>query len=83
MKDLLHYIVSALVSKPDAVAIDEQISEEGINLVLTVDPADMGLIIGKEGKTIRAIRKLLTVRAIAENIRINVQLAEPAVPNQE
>ncbi len=83
MRDLLHYIVTALVSKPDAVSIDEQISEEGINLLLTVDPSDMGLIIGKEGKTIRAIRKLLTVRAIAENIRINLQLAEPVVPNKE
>ncbi len=77
MKDLLNFIVTNLVTKPKAVSIDEQIEEGNVNLNLTVDPADMGLIIGKSGQTIRAIRKLLTVRAIAENVRVNLQLSEP------
>ncbi len=76
MKDLLNYIVTNLVSKPDAVSIDEESEGTNITLVLTVDPADMGIVIGKGGQTIRAIRKLLTVRAIAENVRINLQLAD-------
>ncbi len=78
MKDLLNFIVVNLVSKPEAVLIDEQSEEGNVNLNLTVDPSDMGLIIGKSGQTIRAIRKLLTVRAIAENILVNIQLIEPA-----
>lgn len=78
MKDLLNFIVTSLVIKPEAVQIDEQRDNGTINLNLTVDPADMGLIIGKSGQTIRAIRKLLTVRAIAENVRVNLQLTEPA-----
>lgn len=78
MKDLLSYIVTSIVSNPDAVIIDEQNNDGNIDLTLTVDPADMGLIIGKGGQTIRAIRKLLTVRAIAENVRVNLQLSEPA-----
>lgn len=78
MKELLEYIVKNLVTKPDAVTIDEQTDEGNINLNLTVDPSDMGIIIGKSGQTIRAIRKLLTVRAIAENVRVNLQLNEPA-----
>lgn len=78
MKDLLSYIVTSLVSKPDAVSITEDKNGEEVNLNLTVDTTDMGLVIGKLGKTIRAIRKLLTVRAIAENVRINLQLVEPA-----
>ena len=77
MKDLLEFIAKNLVTKPEAVSIDEQIEEGNVNLNLTVDPSDMGLIIGKNGQTIRAIRKLLTVRAIAENVRINLQLVEP------
>src|SRR3990167_9883873 len=77
MKDLLNYIVTSLVSNKDAIAIDEQAEGTDIILTLTVDPADMGLIIGKNGQTIRAIRKLLTVRAIAENVRVNLQLTEP------
>lgn len=78
MKDLLNYIITSLVTKPDAVSIDEQRSEGMLELVLKVDPSDMGLVIGKSGQTIRAVRKLLTVRAIAENIKINIILAEPA-----
>lgn len=82
MKDLLNFIVTSLVTKPESVAIDEQSEAGNVNLNLTVDPSDMGLIIGKNGQTIRAIRKLLTVRAIAENVRINLQLTEP-LPSQE
>lgn len=82
MKDLLDYIVKNLVTKPDEVLIDEQKDQSSLNLSLTVDPEDMGLIIGKGGATIRAIRKILTVRAIAENIRINLQLSEPVVPEK-
>ncbi len=78
MKELLEYIITNLVSKPEAVKIDEQAQNSDVNLNLTVDPSDMGLIIGKGGGTIRAIRKLLTVRAIAEGVRVNLQLAEPA-----
>lgn len=78
MKDLLRFIVKNLVTKPESVSIDEQTDGGNVNLNLTVDPSDMGLIIGKNGQTIRAIRKLLTVRAIAENVRINLQLVEPA-----
>ena len=78
MKELLEFIVKNLVTKPESVFVEEQSEEGNVNLLLTVDPTDMGLIIGKSGQTIRAIRKLLTVRAIAENVRINLQLAEPA-----
>lgn len=77
MKDLLEYIVKNLVQKPEAVKIEEAKNNGEVNLNLTVDPEDMGLIIGKSGQTIRAIRKLLTVRAIAENVRVNLQLTEP------
>ncbi len=77
MKDLLDYIVKNLVTKPKEIAIEEQTENGNINLTLSVDPSDMGIIIGKNGQTIRAIRKLLTVRAIAENVRVNLQLNEP------
>ena len=77
MKELLDFIVKSLVTKPDAILIDEQIDGTNLSYTLTVDPEDMGLIIGKGGQTIRSIRKLLTVRAIAENVRVNLQLSEP------
>ncbi len=83
MKDLLEYIVKNIVSKPEAVSIDESREDGNVSLTLVVSPDDMGLVIGKGGQTIHAIRKLLTVRAIAENVRVNLQLNEPEgqVPN--
>lgn len=85
MKDLLNYIVTNLVTKPEAVTVTEDTNQGETNLLLTVDPSDMGLVIGKMGKTIRSIRKLLTVRAIAESVRVNLQLSEPegSTPKQE
>lgn len=81
MKDLLEYIVTSLVSNKDAVVIDGRTEGTDITFILTIDPKDMGLIIGKNGQTIRSLRKLLTVRAIAENVRVNLQLNEPASEN--
>ena len=77
MKALLSFIATNLVTKPDAIKIEEQRQNGNVDFTLTVDPADMGLIIGRSGQTIRAIRRLLTVRAIAENVRVNLTLAEP------
>lgn len=78
MKDLLDFIVKSLVTNPDAVNITENSREGTIDYKLEVAPDDMGLIIGKKGQTIRAIRKLLTVRAIAENIRVSLELVDSA-----
>lgn len=83
MKDLLNYIVTNLVTKPEKVLIDEQINGTDIIYILSVDPTDMGLIIGKGGQTIRSIRRLLTVRAIAEGVRVNLQLSESTGKNPE
>lgn len=79
MKDLLNFIVESIVTKPEVLKIEEDNQDGAVNLTLTVDPSDMGLIIGKGGQTIKSIRKLLIVRAMAENVRVNLQLAEPTM----
>ncbi|MFH0937165.1 MAG: KH domain-containing protein [Candidatus Daviesbacteria bacterium] len=78
MKDLLDYIVKSLVSKPDEVVINEESEESTVNLSLSVAPEDMGIVIGKGGQTIQAIRKLLISRSMAErqNLRVNLNLQE-------
>jgi uncharacterized protein len=82
MKELLEYIVKNLVSNPDSVVVEEETAEGNVNLYLTVHPDDMGIVIGKGGQTIHSLRKILTVRAIAENVRVNLQLNEPAGGDQ-
>jgi predicted RNA-binding protein YlqC (UPF0109 family) len=77
MKDLLEYLVKSIVSKPEAVKVEEIVTPDGfVNLRLTVDPEDMGSVIGKGGRIIKALRNLVRVKAIKEDKRVNVELME-------
>lgn len=78
MKDLLEFIVKSIVSKPEAVKIEESTNEAGdTDLKLTVDASDMGTVIGKEGRIIRSIRSLVRIKAIRLGARVNIELLEP------
>lgn len=76
MKDALLYIVSAIVDNPKKVTIEEDEQDGIINFAVTVAKEDMGKVIGKEGKIIRAIRNLMKIPAIKQNKRINIVLNE-------
>jgi predicted RNA-binding protein YlqC (UPF0109 family) len=76
MRDLAEYIIKQLVTVPDEVEVTEEESQEGVTIFVKVAPADMGLIIGKAGATIKAIRKVLTIRAMADQVRVNIRLVE-------
>ncbi|MDP2585384.1 MAG: KH domain-containing protein [Candidatus Levybacteria bacterium] len=78
MKKALKYIVSEIVENPEKVEISELEDQEMINFTITVDPADMGRIIGKNGKVIRAIRNVVKISAIKQNKKINISLIENA-----
>lgn len=74
MKNLLEYILIHLVQFPDQVVVEES-QVEGVDVyMITVNPEDMGRVIGKEGNVIQAIRTLARVRAMKENRRIRVDL---------
>lgn len=75
MKDFLEYLIKNIADKTDEVSISENTDQMGIvNLSIHVDPADMGKVIGKSGRIIRAIRDLVRVLAVKENQRVNVVL---------
>ncbi len=76
MKKTLTYIVSSIVDNPKDVKITEDEQEGTVQLGITVNPEDMGKIIGKEGKVIRAIRNVMKILAMKNNKRINVALAD-------
>lgn len=76
MKDLLKFITKSIVNNPDQVKINEEKEEGFVNLKLSVAQEDMGKIIGKRGKIIKAIRTLLKIPAIKQNVRVNVELEE-------
>ena len=58
-QQFIEYVVKSLVGKPDAVHIDRRIDEKGVLLELTVDPEDLGRVIGKRGATAQSLRTLL------------------------
>ena len=76
MKELLEYIARELVENPDAVEVNEVHDDRGILLQLTVDPEDMGKVIGKGGRTARAIRQVVKAAAIREGVRAAVEIVD-------
>lgn len=76
-KQFLEYVVKALVDNPNEVVIDRTVDEMGVLITLSVDPADMGKIIGRQGNTAKAIRTLLRVIGMKNNARVNLKINEP------
>ncbi len=62
---------------PDQVKVDRRVDEMGVLLTLTVNPEDMGQIIGKAGSTARAIRNLVRIVGLKNHARVNLKIEEP------
>ena len=76
-KIFLEYVVKALVDNPNDVKIDRTVDEMGVLITLTVNPSDMGKIIGRMGNTAKAIRTLLRIIGMKNNARVNLKINEP------
>ena len=73
-QQFVEYIVKTLVNNPEKVAIDRTIDEKGVLLSLTVDPEDVGRVIGKRGVTAQAIRVLLRALGTKQDARYNLKI---------
>ncbi len=76
MKDILTYIIKGIVDNDDKVEITQEENQGIVNLTVSVDPTDMGRVIGKEGKVIKAIRNVMRIPAMKQNKKIYITLAE-------
>ena len=76
MKDTLVYILEHLVDHPEAIVVEEVAQEAGMTLRVQAHQDDMGKIIGKSGRIIRAIRDLIKIIAAKHNTYVDVVLAE-------
>ena len=75
--DLVDLIVRRLVTKPEAVRVEEDRSEGGVILVtIRVDSADVGRVIGKKGSTINAIRHVAKAASIKSGEKVDVDVKE-------
>ena len=69
MKELLEYLVRELVDEPDEVQVEEVENDRGVLLTLRVAKDDMSKVIGRGGRTARAIRVVMKAAAVREGIR--------------
>ena len=76
MKDLILYIIKALVDNPDQVEVNEVVGERSPILELKVAVSDRGKIIGKEGRIIKAIRIILNSASAKLNKRTTLEIVE-------
>ena len=70
-------VVKMLVDNPDDVKVDRKVDEMGVLITLDVNQEDMGMVIGREGSTAKALRTLLRVVGARNNARVNLKINEP------
>ena len=75
-QEFVEYVVKSLVGNPDAVVIERRIDEKGVLLELTVDPEDLGRVIGKRGATAQSIRTLLRALGTKNDARYNLKIVD-------
>ncbi len=80
MKDFIHYLVSKIVNFPEEIEIEETLDDSrGRSFKvynIKVNPEDIRLLIGKEGKTIQSIRNVAKVKAVKDQEFIDVRITE-------
>lgn len=79
-QQFVEFIVKSLVSNPDAVSIERRIDEKGVLLELTVDPEDLGRVIGKRGATAQSLRTLLRALGTKNDARYNLKIVDNGEP---
>ena len=75
-QQFVEFIVKSLVGKPDAVKVERRIDEKGVLLELTVDPEDLGRVIGKRGATAQSLRTLLRALGTKNDARYNLKIVD-------
>ena len=73
-QQFVEYIVKSLVEHPDDVTIERIIDEKGVLLTLTVNPEDLGRVIGKRGMTAQSLRTLLRALGTKNDARYNLKI---------
>jgi len=76
IKELVSFLAKALVDIPDDVTVNEVVGEQTSVVELHVNKEDMGKVIGKQGRTARAIRTVLTAAATKQKKRVVLEIIE-------
>lgn len=82
-QQFIEFVVKSLVGKPDAVQVDRSVDEKGVLLELTVDPEDLGRVIGKRGATAQSLRTLLRALGTKNDARYNLKIIDNGLEPKE
>ena len=77
MKSLVEYLVTSLVDAPAQVKIEEKNADQATVYAIHVPRADLGKIIGKKGRTAKAMRILVSAFAAQQNKNVSLEIVEP------
>jgi uncharacterized protein len=83
MKEFIEYIAKYLVDKPEAVLVEETIEDSKIKFKLTVDDAETGKVIGKMGRTAKAMRILLSAIAAKQGKKATLEIPDKLSKHKE
>ena len=81
-QQFVEYIVKSLVGHPDDVVVERVIDEKGVLLTLTVNPEDLGRVIGRRGSTAQSLRTLLRALGTKNSARYNLKIVNNDDPSQ-
>ena len=76
MRELLEYLARSLVDEPDEVEVSGTETDSRVDLELRVAPDDMGRVIGRQGRTIRAIRTVVKAASVKQGKRVSVEVPD-------
>lgn len=76
-QEFLEFLVKSIVDNPSDVKVERKVDELGVLLELSVNPKDMGQVVGRQGATAKAIRSLLRIVGVKNNARVNLKIMEP------
>lgn len=81
-QQFVEYIVKSLVEHPDDVSVERIIDEKGVLLTLTVNPEDLGRVIGRRGTTAQSLRTLLRALGTKNSARYNLKIVNNDNPEE-
>ena len=76
-KTFVEYLIKGIVNNPDQVTVTRTVDELGVLLTVKVSAGDMGMLIGREGSTAKAIRTLARIIGMKNEARVNLKIEEP------
>lgn len=82
MKDVLLYMVQGIALDPDKITVEEKMIDSQVDFYISCASEDIGRIIGKKGKIIKALRRVLGIMAVKEGKRVSITMVDVAASPQ-